>query len=298
MATTIRTMESFKVMFDEALEACAGLKGYSITQQIVNKNGREFHGYIVRVPEERIAPVFYLEDFFDKHSRGESVDECVDSIVSFMRKFKTNKPSNVTDKFLNWESAKSHVEFFLVPSKKEDLSNTPYESFYDMSIIAKIYIENEPGIGTGAIKVDNALMEIWGIDKQTLFDAARQNTERCGVHTFQLSSMFCEEEMDGAPEVLVIALGGSRRDAYGATVLCCDMLKDFVKNSGKSWYVMPVSIHEVLLIEHEVPLDCVIGMFNGIITDKSLSEDSLSNQLFVLDSDGRLLPSKVVNCAG
>ena len=55
-------MEAFRAQYKYG--ASQSLKKYTITEQVIHKNNRNLHGIIVRAPGNRIAPVFYDEDFY------------------------------------------------------------------------------------------------------------------------------------------------------------------------------------------------------------------------------------------
>ena len=112
------------------------LKKYSVTEQAIHKNNRNLHGIIIRAPGNRIAPVFYFEDFYDAYRNGTSIADCIDKMVKFVSKNKF--PDNtLCEVFTSWDKVKDKLIVKLVNMKKnyKDLLQTPYMIIGDMVAI-------------------------------------------------------------------------------------------------------------------------------------------------------------------
>ncbi len=258
---------------------------YSITEQMVRKNNKELHGLIIRTPGNRIAPVFYYEDFYKAYKKGTTIDECVKQIVSFVER-KSVPGNDFGEKLTHWESNcdKLILKMINYKNNRNLLMNTPFRFFGDMAVIVQIYM-NDPVIGKGAITVDNELMRIWSVSRSTLFDRAIENMKQYHVKMVDLMEIsLVEEEYDSdAPRIFVVSYDA---DFHGASVMLqTDILLDFARNRDMDFYVMPVSTHEILLIERreEMENEVILEMLKSINSDERLVDNMLSEEVYRLD---------------
>lgn len=142
------------------------------------------------------------------------------------------------------------------------LENVPYIPFLDMVITFHILmIEDEDGIGSVLIR--DALQKTWNISTKQLFQLAEKNTIR--MYPLQIRSMeqvfsdieekhpkLSEEypveamKQEGLQDILIAS---NRKGINGATVLLYpDCLEQLEEQCGGDYYILPSSIHEVLIM--------------------------------------------------
>lgn len=257
---------------------------YSVTEQKVRKNNRELHGLIVRTPGNRVAPVFYYEDFYQAYKKGSSIDECIRTIINFVEN--KNLPDNeFGERLTSWEKNKDRLVVKMINLNKNRLMlmHTPFQSFGDMAVIVQIYMI-DPNLGEGAITVDDDLMAIWSVTSDELFRVAMSNMNHYPVKIEDLMELASEEEDTDkiAPRIFLCTYDASFHGA--SAILQTDTLLEFARRKEMDFYVMPVSTHEILLVEQceGVSGEVLYEMLRSINSDDRISDSMISEEVYSL----------------
>ncbi|MCX4327045.1 MAG: DUF5688 family protein [Lachnospiraceae bacterium] len=229
---------------------------------VVKNNSLELEGMIIVEEGKNVSPNFYLQFYYEDYLKGAD--------IACIAKDMTEKYNRVQDNgFAGFDMDISNcmdkIVCRLVSYEKNSklLEEIPYIPFLDMAVIFYcLVIEDENGIGS--VRISNLVMEKWGMTVKTLYTVAIHNTERllpkmfCPL-TFMLKSVLenggqgmpdifeglegCNGP-DGAPFILTNIKGVNGASA----ILYPDCLKDIGKMAGTSLYIIPSSIHEMLII--------------------------------------------------
>ena len=266
-------------------------KKFSVSEQVIHKNNKDLHGLIVRVPGNKIAPVFYYEDFYDAYKKGSSIEACIESIIEFISE--KNLPGEEFGEFFTcWNNVKDHliIKMMNIKKNRDVLAHTPYHVYGDMAVVIQIYLD-DPNIGRGAVLVDDSLLTIWGKNREIVFEIAMANMNKYRIKALDLLDFAEDEELvdRNAPKVFVISYDAP---FYGAAaMLRNDFLFEFARKNGKDYYLLPVSVHEFLLVEQndEVAEKTLFSILRSINSDKSLADNMLSDEVFVVSRNDNCL---------
>lgn len=196
---------------------------------------------------------------------------------------------NESTGILNYEKIRPKIFYRIISAKgNEDLLNRcPHIPFFDMAITYRwLFHESDAGITSALIEKKH--LEIWGVEEQEIAEAAVANTEKM----FPLQKKKILEMIQGWIEI-----GGPDLPLYvvtnciginGASVL-------FYKNAlycigeelGQDFYILPSSIHEVLVIgkaEVSSAADLYEMVWEANRTVVS-EQEFLSNQVFYYDRE-------------
>ncbi len=263
------------------------LKNYMITEQVIHKNNRDLHGIIIRSPGKRIAPVFYYEDFYKEYLNGESIDDCIRRMGEFVAGI-TLPDECFGEVFSCWEKVKDKLVVKLINLKKnhDQLISVPHMVLGDMAVVVQIYLD-DPSLGKGSVMVDKSLLDIWQIERSELFDVAFENMDEYGIRSLNLLD-FDPDKSDrekDAPDIFVISYDAPFPGA--SAMLRTDYLVAFARKKESDYYILPVSVHEVLLIQKKTGIgdDMLINMLHAINHDKNISDNMLSEEVFYLDHE-------------
>ena len=277
-------MEAFRAQYRYGVP---GLKKMNISEQVIHKNNRNLHGIILRLPGTRIAPVFYYEDFYDAYVHGSSIEECIRRMAAFVRD--NPIPDDcLGDVFSSWENVRERLILKLINYKKnrEQLSHIPHRIYGDMAVVTQVYLD-DPKIGKGAVMVDESLIDVWSVDKEKVFDAAYENMRRYRIRSFNLLDYDLEDRPDekDAPNIYVVSYDAPFPGA--AALLRTEYLTDFARKKNTDFYVLPVSVHEFLLIEKREGMEdgLLVDMLHSINSDRNLCGNMLSEEVFFLQRD-------------
>lgn len=264
--------DTIKAMYPGAFETelCATLRN----------NDVEMKGILVKQQGEPLAPNFYLMEQFhawleDRVSLGEIAGEicCI-----YYDELEKNRKIAEELKFV-WEEFKRHVYMRLVSRDRncELLRNTPYDEYLDMAV-SYYYVIEVSEDSRGILLITNEHLNLLGITKEELRVAARENTIKNS-----------KPKISGMNEMLV-SLGkrlgipipreysqncmyilSNETGTYGAVcMMLSEALECFAQEIRSSFFILPSSVHEVLLVPDTGRMTAEI--FSGMVKEVNATQ--------------------------
>lgn len=232
------------------------------TRKIVKTNDRVLTGLIISSADTDIAPTIYLDPYMDViRNGGATYDEVIENIL---RLYKDNKTSSNfdTESFLDWGRAKERITFRLINWKANDkfLKDVPHIRYLDLAVIFTYLVEIDDA-GQGNIVIHDCHAKNWGVDADTLYKVAKNNAPTIlPMSCMPMSRMLEDLLPDGAPnpggdvpDMLVLT---NTSKTYGAAaILYPGLLKSIADKAETNFWVLPSSVHEVLLLPAELDVD-------------------------------------------
>lgn len=183
---------------------------------------------------------------------------------------------------------------------EEKYQNIPHIDLMDLKAVFYVPVEHEdlpeaiPNVGQASVIVNWSLLNSSGITKDELVAAARKNTYE--HNEFKISTMAqVMSEMTGMevsqpePDEPQLYVVGNESSVNGSVVLMYqELLQKFLRMTGrKKVYVLPSSIHEVLLLDDPTAsVEDLKMMVTEINLTQVAPEERLSNNVYVLDENG------------
>lgn len=206
--------------------------------------------------------------------------------------------NNVLEKFEDFEKVKPFICFVLVNRERnrELLKRAPHRSFVDMEVVYQVVFSWSSEQITSCI-VTNAIMNVWKIDEQTLFEHAFVNTKTIFQPCIsRLDRML--EELAGEPvtmqcaneETLYIATNSIGLN--GAAVILYDQVLQFFANKiHDDFYILPSSTHEVLFLPAGTGMEeeDILRMVREINEEHVEKEYVLSDNIYYYNMDTGLI---------
>ncbi len=282
-------------------------KEYQVTVCKSDKNnGVVCTGLRVQKNDCSVAPLIYLDEHFRQYKNGNTT---LSSIVKYVVK-QSRKKSPCVDiqQYLIYENIRKNVVYRLVntESNRDLLEDIPHLEFLDLSIIFRCLVTQED-IGSASILIHNVHMKLWDITIQELYQDAVMNTPR--LEEYEIKSMtevmreiMTEENSDGSGQdaymeefsdsVPLYVLSNKNRIEGAGCMLYPDLMKDFSDTIGSSFYIIPSSVHECLLLppKEDVQGGEIRNMIKEINDTQISIEERLSYSLYYYDKDeGRII---------
>lgn len=245
--------KEFTNMIIEELEK--RMDNISVSLQKVDKiNGVKLHGLIFK-SEVNISPTIYIDEYFRQYSEfGKSIDLIIEEVVGLYLKNRVTESIDITF-FTDIEKVKSRIIFTLVNynENKELLKKVPHVKYLDLAIIFKCLVSNEED-ASATILIHYNHLSFWNIEINELYELAMQNTPnlleyRLENMTQVLCDIFDEEfpnEIDMRFPMYVLS---NRTKINGAScILYNDLLSTIAERYQTDFYILPSSIHEVILL--------------------------------------------------
>lgn len=282
-------------------------KEYQVTVCKSDKNnGVVCTGLRVQKNDCSVAPLIYLDEHFRQYKNGNTT---LSSIVKYVVK-ESRKKSPCVDiqQYLIYENIRKNVVYRLVntESNRDLLEDIPHLEFLDLSIIFRCTVAQED-IGPASILIHNVHMKLWDITIQELYQDAVMNTPR--LEEYEIKSMtevmreiMTEENSDGSDQdacmeefsdsMPLYVLSNKNRIEGAGCMLYPDLMKDFSDTIGSSFYIIPSSVHESLLLppKEDVQGGEIRNMIKEINDTQVSIEERLSYSLYYYDKDeGRII---------
>lgn len=236
------------------------LKDISVCVQHFNKNnGIVLHGLMFK-SDINISPTIYLEPYYKQFMKGRDLTDIVNNII---KSYHENTLHNIQDIsfFTDFEKVKSKIICNLVnyDMNRELLNDVPHYKFLDLAIIFKVLFDSSVN-GTATVLIHNQHLDMWNVTQDTLKNFAMQNTPQLFPYEIIpmesiLSSMFEMDDYFGNDMQSVIPLYVLSNNIKLNGAICMlykDVLKEFSNRMGNDLYILPSSIHELIVIPSDI----------------------------------------------
>ena len=134
--------------------------------QMNKNNGVQMVGVQVRLQEENVCPVVYVEPFFNEIRLGEPVEKVMNEIAKCMEEAGNAPFVHNGINPMDYDSVKEHLAVMLVNTQanKRMLQEMPHENIEDLSAICYVDFPVESNDGKATMKVKNEHLKMWNVD--------------------------------------------------------------------------------------------------------------------------------------
>lgn len=215
-------------------------------------------------------PAIYLENF-----KGIEAGETCDKIQKLYESNKLAKNINM-DWYKNFEKVKDklHIKLINLEKNKEYLRDKPFLQILDLAAAFYIRVSSNE-IGEGTITVLNDHAKMWNVTAEMLFEIAKKNEHATitDMADFMAKRIGKEAEAMRGKQYIV----SNTRSINGAGVFIANI--DKLKERFNKFYIVPSSIHEVLLMPEEnyplskIELDNMVKNVNETISPEERLAD-------------------------
>ena len=237
-------------------------EGSNISIRTLPKNnGISREALIIREPHTNLAPVIYPEDYYSLYVEGTSIDELCTNICDVCMESRLNHPIDASC-FTDFDKAKERLIFQIVNYEKNTLRlpDIPHIRYLDLAVIFCCLIPMKNGMDTTTI-VHWEHLQLWDTDFETIKKQAFCNTPRLlppyiqpiadAIHdliTRNPSLNRLLPDSFGQMTSRLYVLTNETQVCGAACMLYPSLLQEFSESLGTDLYILPSSIHEVLLL--------------------------------------------------
>ena len=219
---------------------------------VVKNNDQKLTGLSIREKGSNTCPTLYLELFFKAYDVAGVPMEAILNRIADLR-IKYSVPNIDTEFVKDFSKARDRVIPRLINKDEnaEHLAGRPYKTILDLAVTYNILLHVEGQVAN--IAVTNDLLEAWGTNTEELHELALHNMPKLLPSVFQGMSMKMNTLSKGQPPILapsreIIFVLSNTEDWYGAAALLDEtIMKKVVEQVGTAFYVLPSSVHEVIL---------------------------------------------------
>ena len=272
---------------------------------VIKNNSVELDGICLHRAGDTLSPTVYLNHFYEEYLEGRPLHSILSEIAATLSSEVPELEVN-TSLYDNYDAIRHQIIFRLVNYERNEelLTSCPYLPFCDLAITFRWLVHSDSS-GIASALITNKEMELWNITLEELYQTASLNTRRLFPATIQpiqqLLSEYLDKDadiqelLDQTPDELQLFILSNEPRINGSTRMIYDgILADFAKKIKKDLYILPSSIHEVLLmpatkeIEEQALLNLVrdanrtvVGL-PDILSDSIYRFDSKHNRIIMI----------------
>ena len=264
---------------------------------IIKNNSLELEGMIIVEEGRNVSPNFYLQFYYEDYLKGTDIGDIAKGMAEKYHKMQNNEFGSFS---MDISNCIDKIVCRLVSYERNSrlLEEIPYIPFLDMAIIFYCLVtENENGIGS--VRISNSIMENWCMTVKTLYTVAIHNTERLFPKIFCPLKLMLESILNSEGKDVPEVIGGIETSYYNeaeapfiltnnkgingsAAILYPECLKDIGKITETGMYIIPSSIHELLIIpdDGQLSADGLKKMVEEVNTSCVAAEEVLSDMVY------------------
>ena len=270
----------------EAVQAL--VEGAKVELRDIHKN----NGVILRQLQinngERIQPSITMDDYIIQAEAGRNIDEIAQEIVE-----NNKKSMEIAKSFrnmeLNYDNVLSHTKACLVnyENNKDMLEKIPHRQFLDLAVIYRCFLD-----ANTSFIIANDAMEMLETNQTELWEAAEANADEYECKS--VSEFFRKKIGVYVPDEPLYFVSNKSKLYGSSAMLGTEPFRGLAKRFNSDLYIIPSSIHEVLVIPiSELPDTEIKGLEGlrtsvGIVNNNDVEEQEVLSSnvyLYSIDND-------------
>ena len=247
----------------------------------VNKNGVEKDALVVKIGN--VGATIYEESFAGCRTTEDGI-ALVNQVIEAHRA-EMSRIGGQMDFFTDYENIKGLLKVRLLSNRDqaEVFRKADARGFKGLKIVPYVDVPEEIMAQKGSIKVKKSHVELWGVTEKEVIDQALNNTK--GTESSQSLSGFMadvtgEDWFEQLPEGPMIVSNKER--CFGASAIL-GLIPEFKKKYTEGFFILPSSIHEVLLMPKgagDFTLEGLTAMVREVNATAVVPEEQLADVAF------------------
>ena len=276
----------------------------------VQKNNETLDALTITSPDSNMSPTIYLNSFYEDYQNGRDMDDILDSIADLRVEYEVNQDfdvSSITD--FEKVSDKIAARLYGMEGNEELLSTRPHATMDDLAVTYCIMLgDNENG--SISVPITNQIMETWGVTQEDLQRLAQENCDTLTPSKFMSMNAVMTDMM--VPQIMsdyginkeeaikmvndmvptddkLFVLTNNQKLNGAAALLDEKMMEQIAERVGNDFYILPSSVHEVLIVPKEAGMDFkdLEAMVQEVNATQVAPQDKLSDHVYQYDIETR-----------
>ena len=214
------------------------------------------------------SPTFYMERMYEQYQECESFEKVMANHAIYLEESLKSLPSDILT--FDFEAIKDKIVFQVVNTKEnqEMIKFCPHRDFLDLTIVYRAIVSIDEH-GVSGFLITNDIADSEDLSESTLYKLAKKNTKkifpfkseriedtmvrlmkRWGVEDKHIQETFAgKDDVPAKDRVYVLS---NESEFFGANALLySDVLKKIVKSIGTDCYILPSSVHDLVILSTE-----------------------------------------------
>lgn len=279
------TYERFKTDLFDSLREELGDEVHISSEELSCPGVSSRDAYSISIPGSSFMPVFFPVDYYKRYSEGSSIHEIVENIKDSIRY--TSEDCLERAEVEDYSRAKSHIVPRLISYERnwEGLDHRLFIPYLDLAIVFNYVIKAEGNEIVSFAVTDDKLAE-WGLSIEQLYQDSLTTSARLFPYMIESIEDLLALSGDEGDYNTFFVLSNSKRQYGAACLLYSSVLEQFAAQIGGGFYVIPSSVHEVLLIPEKLGIgpDELKEMLSDVNDSIVKPEEVLSYELYYYDA--------------
>lgn len=274
---------------------------------VLKNNGVRENGIYILDSGVNAAPTLYVDTFYESYQRGAQIPQLAEDFLHVYNRYRLEKKIDISF-FQEFDQVREKIVYKLINRKlnQQLLERIPHRAFMDLEIVYYYLMEHEQ-LGSATILIHCSHMDMWKTTEEELWELACRNTpvllpvELMDIRSIvdelsermdaELSEYFMEE-MEG---VSMHVLTNRKRNLGASAILYDGVLREFAHSSGRNLYIIPSSIHELILIpdDGKPEADYLNSMVREVNTNQLDEREVLADHVYYYDYEDDILTACV-----
>ena len=261
--------------------------------------GESYTGLSIQPNDSPMAATLNLDTVYNQMvDQGKSFQEVADDLITHAADIIIDMPKIDVNDITNYDQMKNTLVVQVIPTDRnaEMLADIPHKNIEDMSLVYRMQIDQNEN-GTSSVLITNAMLENYGVTVDQLHQDAMDAAVINNPATFRSMQEVLSDLM-GMPADLMPPMDGPQmyvasveNSLNGAGVIAYpDFMNQVAEQVGGDFFVLPSSVHEVLVIPDDGSIDRhdLESMVREVNASEVLPKDQLSDNVYHYDSQDQV----------
>lgn len=264
---------------------------------VQKNNDQEAVGLAIKRKGQTASAKIYLDEYYARFPDWVSDGAILRTIARdyLAEEAEMEWKAGMAEAIKDYGSIKGNIRVQVVnrDMNRESLRGCPKKEVEGTDLVAVFHVMlYKEGKARASVLVTDKMMEGWGVDMESLYGTALDNTvAQAPAQISSLISIYSSGEEPLAPEEVfseeqdLYVLSNQQKWHGAAAILYPGLLQSIADATQSSFYVMPSSIHEMMLIKKSDATDAweLQSMVMGSNRYEISPEEILSNQVYLYD---------------
>ena len=263
MSTVMFAYEDFLVFVKEEIKTYLGDDFQIELKHVMKNNGVLLDGLLIRMQDQAVSPSIYLNTYYEQYQKGRNFHDIVEEILESYEASREESIQIGLNFKYEFEQMKSSITYRLVNYDKNQhlLRKVPYLRILDLAVTFHCVVRNnEDGIGT--VRITTEHLNNWEVSIQELWELASENTKRLFPAVIRpmediVFDLMSQNRVGGEEDLEefmpthssnMFVLTNLNGINGASCLLYKGVLEEFAAKLGCDFYILPSSIHEVILV--------------------------------------------------
>lgn len=274
-----------------------------MTKPVLKNNSLVLHGLTIRNPNEKIVPTMYMEYYYEKYQAGQEIENLMENIAVDYLEHCNPQIDYQVEHIMELDNVKDKIMPIILNAKhnKDMAKIRPSTRMDDLAVFYQIVLERSE-YSTASVAVSNDMTEKWGISTEELHHISIENSEKYNpallidIESALFGTPENYLEIEGKTPKSPLLVLSNQKKSYGASVIANPAVLEKVADAvGGDYYVLPSSVHEVLICPKEIVKEMgmtpkELGKMVREVNQQEVSRDEvLSDHVYSYDKANKML---------